>query len=486
MKARLIAVLLGLACVPRAALAADAATAAANAECAQILADTATDCDQLKTAMDAKTAAVAAGQDVSALETQIQTLASKPLSPLFVEKKKDGQIHALHCPAVKRVKACVGLASLLKQSLIDKPTPEVKQELDKEVALQQQPDRQTSNNKSGSAAQADPVESIQPIALAGGAVSLSGTRAGTKGVGTITVNPFAVASPGDVTASRFLDLSVSAPFDLDGGTSQNRYVSARLRANFTAPISTADLKTALKAYFAAEGKQVVLLENVLEQATDRRGCAESVLTTTKVTVEACGQTLDDAFERSLRADAYKKIEAARRAADAYYFGLDARLDTGDPTGTIVVGDKGTHLLGGLAAGRRFEVGGLWDWELRGRAAFDYFKSRDAVAGPDPKPISSFDWGCAMILSGRLTEQAKQRMAFGVGIEGRHAGSKVDAKAELAPTNYANLNLLTIVPAADGSDLGLAISIPLADGAVPRGTIISLSTDLGLLDHSTSK
>ena len=87
------------------------------------------------------------------------------------------------------------------------------------------------------------------------------------------------------------------------------------------------------------------------------------------------------------------------------------------------------------------------------------------------------------MSGRLQEQAKQRLAFGVGVEGRQAGNRADAKAVMAPTNYANLNLMAIVPATQGGDLGLALSIPLVEGAAGRGAVISLSTDLGLLDHS---
>jgi hypothetical protein len=346
------------------------------------------------------------------------------------------------------------------------------------------PDRQTSNNKSGSSAQIDPVESIQPITLAGGAIALSGTRSGTKGVGSITINPLALASPGDVVAGRLLDLAVSAPFDLDQGTSQNRqYVSARLRANLTAPISAAALQTKVVTWLKAEGRYADSLQQVLAHATSVRKCAEYIATNQRVSKEACEQDLDSADVLAARAAAYTEIDAARRAADKYYLGLDVRLDAGDPTGPDTLGDKGTHLLGGLAAGTRISQGGRWDWELRGRAAGDYFRSRDDAAGPAPKPVFSFDWGAAFIFSGRLEQKAKQRMAFGVGIEGRHAGGD-QADARQTPTNFAYLNLMTVVPALSGGDLGLAISIPLAEEGVPRGTVISLSTDLGLLDHST--
>ena len=346
------------------------------------------------------------------------------------------------------------------------------------------PDRQASNNKSGSSAQIDPVESIQPITLAGGAIALSGTRSGTKAVGAITINPLALASPGNVVAGRMLDLAVSAPFDLDQGTSQNRqYVSARLRANLTAPISAAALQARIATWLKAEGRYADSLQQVLAHARSTRKCAAYIASNQKVSREACEQDLDDADVLAARAAAYAEIDAARRAADRYYLGMDVRLDTGDPTGPDTVGDKGTHLLGGLAAGTRLAQGGRWDWELRGRAAGDYFRSRDDAAGPAPKPVYSFDWGAAFIFSGRLEQKTKQRMAFGIGIEGRQAGGdKADARQ--TPTNFAYLNLMTIVPALSGGDLGLAISIPLAEEGVQRGTVISLSTDLGLLDRST--
>jgi hypothetical protein len=343
-------------------------------------------------------------------------------------------------------------------------------------------DRQTSNNKSGSSGQIDAVEAIQPITLAGGAIGLSGTRSGTKGVGTITVNPLALMAPDDPTLGRLLDLALSAPFDLDQGSQGRQTISVRVRANLMAPISAKALEDEVDTWLRAAGRYADDLEKVLAHAVSVRRCAEYVASTNKVSKDACEQELDSDELRDSRRQAYERIAALSRAADRYYLGLDLRLDTGDPTGDAVVGDDGTHLLGGIGAGTRISQGERWDWELRGRAAGDYFKSRDDGVIPRPDPVFSFDWGAAFILSGRLEPKTKQRMAFGVGVEGRHAGGdSVDAGR--TPTNYANLNLMTVVPALNGGDLGLAISIPLAEEGVKRGTVISFSTDLGLLDHS---
>lgn len=350
-----------------------------------------------------------------------------------------------------------------------------------------QADRQTSSNKAGSSAQLDPVESVQPITLVGGAVSLSGTRSGTKAVGTMTVNPLALMSTKNVVASRVFDITVSAPFDLDGGTNQdNRYVSGRIRVNMFAPLSAARLQSAadkMTAMLRAEGAHSDQLEVILSKAQNKQACVDAIIKTRVVAAGACDEALDGKPIDEARAALLKELKDARREADSYYLGLDARVDSGDPTGTTFVGDKGTHILGGLAAGKRIQQGELWDVELRGRFAADYFRSRDDAAGDDKEPIWSADWGAAFILSGRLTDSAKQRLAFGVGVEGRQAVNREDAKRELAPTNYANLNFMAVVPAASGGDLGLGISLPLKDAAVPRGAIISLSTDLGLLDHA---
>jgi hypothetical protein len=348
-------------------------------------------------------------------------------------------------------------------------------------------ERQTSNNTSGSLAQLDPVEALQPITVAGGAIALSGTRSGTKGIGTITINPLALAAaPADVISGRVLDLAVSAPFDLDQGSSQGQqYVSVRFRVNLMAPFSADPLQAKVTKWLAAEGRHADDLEEVFQRTASVRRCAEYVARTNHVSKEACGEDLSNDEVAAARAAAYADIDDARRAADRHYLGLDIRLDTGDPTGSDIVGDDGTHLLGGLGAGARLSQGARWGWELRGRVAADYFESRGDGLSPPPEPVYSVDWGAAFILSGRLDSKPKQRMAFGVGLEGRHAGNNREDAGE-TPTNYAYLNLMTVVPALSGGDLGLAISVPLAERGVKRGALISFSTALGLLDHSSAR
>jgi hypothetical protein len=407
---------------------------------------------------------------------RLEELALKSASPLLAKGL---------CAA--NVKTCDTLASLLTAGFDASSIGSVvAARRSEEAAIAKTiaaPDRQTSNNKSGSDAQTDPVEAIQPITLAGGTLALSGTKSGTKGVGVITVNPLALAAPDDNVAGRMLDLAVSAPFDFDQGTNEDRrYLSVRLRANLTAPVSAADLQQKVKNWLEESGRRADALNKILAQAKSVRKCAEYVARTNQVSAEACDQALDATELAKARKAAYDEIETARRAADRYYLGIDARFDTGDPTGPETIGDKGTHLLGGLAAGVRIPQSKTWDWELRGRAAGDYFASRDDGDGSRPDPVYSFDWGAAFILSGHVAGRLKQRLAFGVGVEGRHAASDREDALE-TPTDFANLNVMAVVPVASGGDFGLALSVPLAEAGFERGAVITLSTDFGLLDHS---
>lgn len=343
-------------------------------------------------------------------------------------------------------------------------------------------DRRTANNKSGSGAQLDPVESMQPITLAGGALTLSGSRSGSKGVGTISVNPLAIAMPTDVRAGRFADLSVSAPFDLAGSSgSKDPYVSVRLRVNITGPFDAAELQQHVDAWLSAAGVYADDLEKVFLNAKDVKACAAYVAVNHRAGINACAQDVSSSGVKQAREEAFAAMVRARRAADRRYVGADVRFDTGDPTGPNIGHDLGDHALGGIAAGTRIPAGNLWDWELRARAGLDVFRSREP-ADDDKKAVGSVDWGGALIFSGRLQETAKQRLAFGVGAEGRHAW-KDDENAKRAPTNYVILNLMAVVPALTGGDLGLAMGIPLWELREVRGVMVNFSTDLGLLDHS---
>lgn len=382
---------------------------------------------------------------------------------------------------------CNQLATLLElniNGLADSaPPPPTPANPDPAVERVAQPDRQTATNKSGTAAQTEPVESVQPINLAGGAISLAGTRSGTQVVGTVTINPLALGRSSSPVPGRIFDISITAPFNLNGAAGDNvRFFGGRLRVNATAPWSSANLRTALDTYYKAAGVFADTLEALLRAAPDVKRCTESVARYRRVIAEDCGGTVEQARMEMLRGKSYDALARAQREADRYYLGLDLRVDVGDPTGDTILGDDGTRIQGGLAGGFRVPTGANWDVEFRGHIGGDYFRP-EQVAGMGIDAVYSVDFGGAILLSGHASaETDKQRLAFGAGVVGRRARDNM--AAALVPTNFVDLRLMAVVPATSGGDLGLAFTIPLDDSAVPRGTIVSLSTDLGLLDGTT--
>jgi hypothetical protein len=507
MRAVLLAVAAALSLAPRFALA--QASAGGDAACGKVMDDAVPGCAEIAQAekelenLARKQVSLARIAADATKTEQDRAAASKELEELpatvkeveaRIERLKDTPLERLpgFCTSVKATtpRTCDYLATRLgafdESSLpvIEKATKEAATKANKPLAREAAAvDRRTSNNKSGSSAQLDPVESVQPITVAGGALSLSGTRSGSKGVGTISVNPLALAAPDSVALGRVFDLSVSAPFDLAGqSNNDDPYISTRLRVNIMGPFRAQALQQKVDAWLHASGRYADKLATVLANAKSTQACVDYIAQNGKADSAACEQDLDSADVSKARQAAYEEIARARREADARYLGIDVRFDNGDPTGPSVGGDLGSHLLFGLAAGARIPHGqSLWDWEFRARVAGDLFWSRDPLAGDNPELVGSADYGGALIFSGRLKESSKQRIAFGVGAEGRH--SKDFAIANLSPSNYVNLNLMAVVPAITGADLGLAIGIPVWQRQDVRGVTVNFSTDLGLLDHS---
>jgi hypothetical protein len=382
--------------------------------------------------------------------------------------------------------ACDLLATYLEAlgTEMAKPSPAVEAEAKEIGDREAQPQRQTANNKSGTVVQIEPVETTKPINLFGGALSVAGTEIGTLGAATISFNPWALGSPDDVVAQRLTDVSVTVPFELGSTSTSNLdFVAIRVRVNITALTSTTELEAALKGYTTAAGEYADGLEEVLKKSSDTAACVAAVERTQKVTSDNCGQDLDRAHLEKMRARSYEALGDARRAADRYYLGLDLRSDLGDPTGDAILGDGGTRLVAGLGAGLRIPIGKRWDWELRCRAAGDYFDSDDENPIDDSAidPVYAFDWGAAVLLTGSPEIAIdKQRLQFGIGAEGKHSGDVDDDIDELVPTNYVDLNLMAMVPTASGSDLGFKLRIPVRDGAFERETLISVGSDFGVL------
>ncbi|HLV64315.1 MAG TPA: hypothetical protein VKY73_00820 [Polyangiaceae bacterium] len=386
------------------------------------------------------------------------------------------------------VDACDTLASLVgmiravrghRELTTQVPRAEVRERLEAAAIGAQTPETATTVNKSGTPAQIEPVETTRPIALAGGALSFAGTESGGETVATITINPLALGNPNDVRAQRALDLSVTAPVATNGDGRELRFVGIRLRTNGTALYGYDSLRAAAAEYARAAGAFADSVETALRSAPDVGACFDSLVRTGNATRDACGSDFDDLLVQRVRETAYRRLNQARREADKYYWGLDLRLDIGN-AGTTNTADKDdVHFLGGLAGGGRIPLGD-WDLEYRGRIAGDYFDPRASdVLGRRIRPVISADWGAGFIIAGRPTAAiAKQRLGFGLGLEGRHAVR--DDPTDLAATNFVDLRTMVTVPAANGTDLSIGLRLPLQDTRLERGTVITVSGDFGIL------
>jgi hypothetical protein len=288
----------------------------------------------------------------------------------------------------------------------------------------------------------------------------------------------ALGNPNDVKAQRLLDISVTAPVQLNGTDQKFRFVGVRVRTNGAALFTAEKLHAVEKEYIKASGEFGDSVETVLAQAPDVARCFDALVTEGRATPETCGATLEDAAVNKLRSTYYAKLKETRREADRYYWGLDLRLNVGQE-GPVDTGRNGVHLFGGLAAGGRIPLGD-WDLEYRLRGAADYFNPRTKDAdGGTTKPVFSGDWGFGLVLAGSPTADIqKQRIGFGLGLEGRH--SLHQDVTSLAPTNYVDLRAAVVVPTGNGTDLALGLRIPLRDSEIERGTVVTVSGNLGLL------
>jgi len=384
--------------------------------------------------------------------------------------------------------ACRELATLLAARLLD--GGEVDGAADEVLGNQvAEAERVTSVNKSGTAAQIEPVETTRPINLAGGALSFAGTARGPIAVAAMSINPWAVAAPDNVVAQRLLDLTVAVPFEV-GGQTDVRTGAIRLRMNVAALTNTSGLTEAFDDYLQEAGNYETELANILEDAPDTRKCVAHIWETGEVAPKPCGTTLEAARVGGLRSVAYAKIREARRAADRYYYGLDLRADIGDET--VEDADHvGVALITGIAGGVRLFTG-TWDFELRGRADALYFDSGQAdPPGGELDPVFAVGGALGLVFSGPVNDQLrKQRLGIGVGLEGKGSPSGTAMSLRVAPTNNLDFTAMIVVPATTGADLSLGLRVPImaarmSPSTEQRGTTVTVSGDFGLFGTSPS-
>jgi hypothetical protein len=158
------------------------------------------------------------------------------------------------------------------------------------------------------------------------------------------------------------------------------------------------------------------------------------------------------------------VTLVREKADARYFGLDLRVDIGDPTLAAAPDNDVTAFSFGLALGQRF---------LRARPSdvMSAVRLRLAARYTDPKHVSdgvlwAVEGGGGFELS-RLI-QTDQYVRFSTGFDFRSSGSNKAVRDRLQPNFVAVRGGLT-VPLLGGASISLGLSTPITGDVSPSLT-----------------
>ncbi len=245
------------------------------------------------------------------------------------------------------------------------------------------------------------------------------------------------------------------------------YVGVRARVNLTAGSQVGALFDELRHTFRevvrAEGALVDSLAIVLARAPDVSGCA-TALTAARGGAATAGESCGTTFAPGLETAAYDHLRdltrRAREQADAKYFGLDLRLDVGDPTLGAVPGASGTSLLAGIGFGRRFGPPDGATAGMRGRLGVRY-------VALDDTNVTDFavDGGVAFEATRPLETQ---RLDLSAGVEFRFSGAR--AMAQPLQTRFLVVRGSLTVPLADATSLSVSFSAPLVGSVSPTLSI----------------
>lgn len=330
-------------------------------------------------------------------------------------------------------------------------------------------------NSAGAPGQGEAVAATQPTAIASANLAATGTDNGAKTLATISLNPitlFGGASDAAAAArwSRFGDLSVLVPIS-DASTSTDKlgYFGLRLRLNLTGLKAGDRLLRQVDTAFKATLQMRADLLQQLTEAFEALGDSDAISACADAVVKAkggdrpaeCGGRVTLGFsETSYRA--FREVLArAREQADAKYFGLDLRFDTGDPT---LAGDSTrdvTALQAGLAFGRR-SVGSdprATAFGLQGRVGARYSQLRSQS--------DSVTWSLDVAVgfeASRLVSET-QAVRFTAALEGRYAGESKPV-AEQHQTDNLVLRGGLQIPVMGGTSITVAGTAPLTGEVSP--------------------
>jgi len=319
----------------------------------------------------------------------------------------------------------------------------------------------------GSLAQGEAVPGVRPVALAGGTVSAVGTGAGTRAITSIALNPLvllgnlndpkAVAGP-----SRFADLTLLLPIDKLDGNKDGRidYFGVRARINVLGLKAGDTLFKQVEAAANLAMEQDVKLSVVIRQALESapegsvKECAQALLKATPgetISSADCGAPVSFGLDSAAVVKLREKTRALREAADRDYFGLDLRLDSGDPTLGDSLGRDATSLLAGLAWGRKLTGTGGSEFGVKLRLGARYVSLRDTSATK-----LGADGGLGFELTRRLNEQT---IRIDAGLEFGYGNADKDLRVPLQ-TDFLTFRGSLSIPLANSTNVSVTLSAPV--------------------------
>jgi hypothetical protein len=314
---------------------------------------------------------------------------------------------------------------------------------------------------SGSPAQSSAVPTVQPTPLASATVAAVAQDSGSSAITAVSINPAMLFSSTEDPAkaallSRLLDVTVFFPVnDLDqNDDGRLDYGGIRVRVNLTAPAQTGGFERKFRDLVQSELGLATQIEVALRSTADPAACADRLQEAgadLSAVEAACATRLVPQLDEAKYLELRHAAARAREEADAKYFGLDLRFDTGDPTLGKVRHAAGTAIVAGLGFGRRFSPSSTGATAgLRGRLGARYVNLRDTTL---------VDWqldGGVGIEASRLIES--QRLELSAGFEFRFSGNRT--AAEILRTRYAEFRAGISVPLAGSASIAVSVSAPL--------------------------
>lgn len=347
-------------------------------------------------------------------------------------------------------------------------------------------------NDAGTPAQGESAPSIQSVALAGGNIAAAGTEEGTRTLATAALNPASLfgspegdSQPDDsrtkdsltVALSTLGDVTFIAPIEDVDTEEPLDYLGVRARLNVTSLTQGAPSFRKVENQWVktlrASGEFLNRIIPVLRQTNNVPACTKALLRSPESGIQeasaACGADLNPlSLTPKDFAELRALTEEALAEADEEYFGLDLRLDLGDPTLGVADSARGTRLYTGVAWGHRYgeATSARTTIRLNGGVRFIDLDVMD-------KAVFAAEGGFGLAFS-KIVEKQRLQGSAGLSFSAGNVGETFERAAE---TNYLRGQLSVSVPLAQNFGLSINFTTPIIGDV---GTTLSVKTNWHLL------